>query len=109
MFIETISKLLKKNNTNTKLKWKDIPRKVKDLILYGNDEFDGIITFLNNRYNNTERFWVQYELEKYQSERNCNLCEGYRLNEKPLAVKIDDCHIGQITKKSIKLLTFSTR
>ena len=102
MFLETISKLLKKNNTNANLKWKDISRKIKDLILYGNDEFDGIITFLNNRYNNTERFWVQYELEKYQSERNCNLCDGYRLNEKALAVKIDNCHISQITKKSIK-------
>ena len=76
-------------NDISNLKWKDISRKIKDLILYGNDEFDGIITFLNNRYNNTERFWVQYELEKYQSERNCNLCDGYRLNEKALAVKID--------------------
>ena len=49
----------------------------------------------------TERFWIQYELEKYLSERDCEKCNGNRLNEKALAIKIDNNHIGQITKKSI--------
>ena len=35
------------------------------------------------------------------SERDCEICKGYRLNEKALTVKINDCHIGKITKKPI--------
>ena len=40
-------------------------------------------------------------MEKYLSERDCEVCNGYRLNEKALAVKIINLHIGEITKKSI--------
>ena len=40
-------------------------------------------------------------MEKYLSERDCEVCNGYRLNEKALAVKINNLHIGEITKKSI--------
>ena len=61
--------------------------------------FDGIIKFIDKKYNETKRFWIQYELEKYLSDRDCKKCKGYRLNEKPLAVKIDNIHIGEITKK----------
>ena len=64
-------------------------------------DFEGIINFIDKKYNTTERFWIQYELEKYLSERDCEDCKGYRLNEKALAVKIDNFHIGEITKKSI--------
>ena len=38
---------------------------------------------------------------KYLSERDCEVCNGYRLNEKALAVKINNLHIGQLTKKPI--------
>ena len=93
------------------LPWKKIPQKTKDFILYGDEysninikkysNFEGIINFIDKKYNQTERFWIQYELEKYLSERDCEVCQGYRLNEKALAVKIEGNHIGHITKKSI--------
>ena len=67
----------------------------------GLNNFEGIISFIDRKYNQTERFWIQYELEKYLSEGDCEVCNGYRLNEKALAVKINNLHIGQITKKSI--------
>ena len=109
MFLETISKILKQFNISIKTPWKDIPKTVKNLILDGDDnstiiglnKFEGITNFIDRKYSQTERFWVQYELEKYLSERDCEVCSGYRLNEKALAVKINKLHIGQITKKSI--------
>ena len=109
MFLETISKILKQFNISLKTSWKNIPKTVKNLILYGDDnsiiiglnKFEGIVNFIDRKYSQTERFWVQYELEKYLSERDCEVCNGYRLNEKALAVKINNLHIGEITKKSI--------
>ena len=101
MFIDTISKILNKNKINKNKSWKEIPEKIKHIILYGDENFDGIISYIDKKYNKTERFWVQYELEKYLSERNCELCKGYRLNEKALSVKIDNIHISQLTKKPI--------
>tara|TARA_Y100000590_G_scaffold343868_1_gene393086 strand:+ start:4132 stop:6936 length:2805 start_codon:yes stop_codon:yes gene_type:complete len=109
LFIETITKILKQFKINKNIPWKNIPHKIKDLILYGDpnneihflNEFEGIINFIDRKYSETERWWVQFELEKYLSERDCNICKGYRLNKKALAVKIDNLHIGNITKKTI--------
>ena len=109
MFLETISKILKQFNISIKTSWKNIPKTVKNLILDGDDnstiiglnKFEGITNFIDRKYSQTERFWVQYELEKYLSERDCEVCNGYRLNEKALAVKINNLHIGEISKKSI--------
>ncbi len=108
-FVETIDKILKQFKVKKNVPWNDIPKKVKNIILYGDEnselnflyDFEGIINFIDRKYEETERWWLQYELEKYLSERDCEVCNGYRLNEKALAVKIDENHIGNITKKSI--------
>ncbi|SVA73933.1 uncharacterized protein METZ01_LOCUS126787 [marine metagenome] len=109
IFIETISKILKEFKINKKTPWRKIPNKIKNLILNGDEnneikflnKFEGIINFIDRKYSQTERWWIQYELEKYLSERDCEICKGFRLNEKSLAVKIDKNHISEITKKSI--------
>ncbi len=108
-FVETIDKILKQFKVKKNVPWSDIPKKVKNIILFGDEnselnflyDFEGIINFIDRKYEETERWWLQYELEKYLSERDCEVCNGYRLNEKALAVKIDENHIGNITKKSI--------
>jgi len=108
-FVETISKILKEYKVNIKTPWYKIPQDVQNIILYGDQDnekkfissFEGIINFIDRKYSETERWWVQYELEKYLSERDCEVCKGFRLNTKALAVKIAGKHIGEITKKSI--------
>ncbi len=108
-FVETIDKILKQFKVKKNDPWSQIPKKVKNIILYGDEnselnflyDFEGIINFIDRKYEETERWWLQYELEKYLSERDCEVCNGYRLNEKALAVRIDENHIGNITKKSI--------
>ena len=117
-FVETIDKILKQFKVKKNVPWSEIPKKVKNIILYGDEnselnflyDFEGIINFIDRKYEETERWWLQYELEKYLSERDCEVCNGYRLNEKALAVRIDENHIGNITKKSISecLLWFSS-
>ena len=108
-FIETVDSILKQFNISKNTPWKKIEGKIKTIILYGDKEnilkdlnnFEGIINFIDRKYSETERWWIQYELEKYLSERDCEICNGYRLNEKALAIKINNSHIGDITKKSI--------
>ncbi len=108
-FVETISKILKIYKVDVKSPWYKIPKDVQNIILYGDEDnnesfisdFEGIINFIDRKYSETERWWVQYELEKYLSERDCEVCNGFRLNKKALAVKIAGNHIGEITRKSI--------
>jgi len=109
IFVETISKILKVYKIDVKTPWYKIPKDVQNIILYGDEDnsesfisnFEGIINFIDRKYSETERWWVQFELEKYLSERDCEVCNGFRLNKKALAVKISGNHIGEITRKSI--------
>ncbi|MEE2667917.1 MAG: excinuclease ABC subunit UvrA, partial [Pseudomonadota bacterium] len=50
----------------------------------------------------TDSNWMREEFEKYQSISNCKECNGYRLNEEALSVKINETHIGKIVLLSIK-------
>jgi len=113
-FIETINLILVEFKINKKTAWKNLSEKIQNIILYGDknnlikklNKFEGIINFIDRKYKETERWWIQYELERYLSERDCKVCKGFRLNEKALSIKINNEHIGSITKKSINECLF---
>ena len=44
---------------------------------------------------------MREEISQYQSDKKCESCNGHRLKEEALCVKIDNLHIGEIAKKSI--------
>ena len=45
---------------------------------------------------------LREELERFQSSKPCEVCHGHRLKPEALAVKIDGCHIGEISRLSVK-------
>ncbi len=50
----------------------------------------------------TDSDWVREELEQYQAEAPCEVCNGYRLKPEALSVKIGGLHIGQVCEQSIR-------
>ena len=103
--------------------WSKLPKKIQNVILFGsNDEqikftyddgyrvqtskrtFEGVVRNLERRYIETESDWMRGNIERYQSEVKCSACNGYRLKEEALCVKIDKLHIGEVCEKSIKEL-----
>ena len=63
--------------------------------------FEGVINNLERRYLETDSEWKREEISQYQSESNCEKCNGMRLKDEALCVKIDSLNISQITEKSI--------
>ena len=118
--IQILSSILSHYKININTQWRKIPKNIRKIILEGSNDlddvklltinsitdgsksFEGIINYIDRKYEETERFWIQYELEKYLSDAKCVKCNGYRLNEQAMAVKIDGLHIGEITKKNIR-------
>lgn len=100
---------------------KDIPKKQMDIILYGsgndqitfhyvndfgrekksNIQFEGVIHNIARRYHHTTSDFVRDTLEKYMAESACPTCNGFRLNEQALSVKLDGKHISEVTNYSI--------
>ena len=64
--------------------------------------FEGVIPNMERRYRETDSNWIREEFERYQNNRPCGACNGYRLREEALAVKIAGEHAGQVVQKSIR-------
>ncbi|MFC3050926.1 excinuclease ABC subunit UvrA [Kordiimonas pumila] len=67
-----------------------------------NKPFEGVLNNIERRWRETDSNWMREELSKYQSSTECTVCHGMRLKPEALAVKIHECHVGQITELSIK-------
>ena len=53
------------------------------------------------RYLETDSDWKREEISQYQSDTKCERCNGHRLKDEALCVKIDGLHISEVTEKSI--------
>ncbi|TSC86048.1 MAG: excinuclease ABC subunit A [Microgenomates group bacterium Gr01-1014_7] len=64
--------------------------------------FEGIITYLERRYKETESDFVKGEIEKYMFTEICPQCGGARLKKESLGITIDGLNIAEVTTTSIK-------
>ncbi|MEC7258598.1 MAG: excinuclease ABC subunit A, partial [Pseudomonadota bacterium] len=120
-FLQTIEAIAKHYGFNKNAKWKDLDPKIQQVFLYGSgkeeipfryDEggrvyqvtrvFEGVIPNMERRYRETDSNWVREEFERYQNNRPCGTCGGYRLRPEALAVKIAGLHVGQVVQMSIR-------
>lgn len=88
--------------------FKDLPKDIKKLVLYGEGKergwgiFEGVIPNLERRFRETESEFVKNEINKYMSVQPCPVCNGARLKPESLAVTIKDKNIAQISAMAIK-------
>jgi excinuclease ABC subunit A len=81
--------------------WEDMSNKEKDVILYGDYGWEGIIPYLDRRHQYTESDWIRDEIEKYMVITPCTECKGARLRKEALSVKIKDKNIHDIARMNI--------
>ena len=60
--------------------------------------FEGVISNLHRRYNETNSEYMREKISEYMSESNCPTCNGARLRPEALAVTVDDQNIVTITR-----------
>jgi excinuclease ABC subunit A len=120
-FRQTIEAIAKHYKFDKDAEWRELPKKVQQVMLRGSgkdeikfryDEggrvyevtrnFEGVIPNMERRYRETDSNWIREEFERYQNNRHCGTCDGYRLRPEALAVKIADMHVGQVVQMSIK-------
>ncbi len=112
--------LSEKYNFSLDTPYKDLPDKIKDILMYGTKgekidiswegqngyksysySFEGIVNNLERRYKEASDVMKQ-ELEQYMVNVTCKSCKGERLKPEILAVTINNNNISQITNLSIK-------
>ncbi len=94
---------------------KDLPKNIMDIMLYGSDKpisinhngykktalFEGIVTNLERRYNDTFSSYSKAEIENLMSEMLCRACRGKRLRPEVLAVTVGEKNIAELTDMPI--------
>ncbi|MFV0294157.1 MAG: excinuclease ABC subunit UvrA [Paracoccus sp. (in: a-proteobacteria)] len=117
---QTINALAKHYGFDKKTPWRDLPENIRKLFLYGSGkdeikfrfddagrvyevtrQFEGVIPNMQRRLRESDSNWVREEMERYQTNRSCQACHGYRLRPEALSVRIADYHVGQVVEKSI--------
>ncbi len=120
-FLQTIEAIARHFEFDKNTPWKDLPKKVQQVFLRGSGDeeiqfrydeggrvyqvtrsFEGVIPNMERRYRETDSAWIREEFERYQNNRPCGTCEGYRLRPEALAVKIAGLHVGQVVEMSIR-------
>ncbi len=120
-FLQTIDSIANHYEFDKRSPWKDLPPHVQQVMLYGSGDeeipfrydeggrvyqvtrvFEGVIPNMERRYRETDSNWIREEFERYQNNRACKSCDGYRLRPEALAVKIAGLHIGQLVQMSIR-------
>ena len=64
--------------------------------------FEGVLPNLERRYRETDSAWSREEMERFQNNRPCGTCHGFRLKPEALAVKIGGLHVGEVVRMSIR-------
>ena len=119
-YAQTLASIAKHYGFSLDDKWKKLPKKIKDIILYGSDDeeikfnyddgyekyshkktFEGVINNLERRFLESDSEWKREAIAEYQSDSACESCNGNRLKEEALCVKIDGHNISEVTRKSI--------
>ena len=119
-YVQTLTSLAKHYKFSLNDKWEKLPKKIKEIILFGSDDeeikfsyddgyekyshkktFEGVINNLERRYLETDSDWKREEISQYQSDTKCERCNGQRLKEEALCVKIANLNISEVSEKSI--------
>lgn len=112
--------LSKAYNFSLDIPYKDLPREIKDIILYGNggellnikyrsakfsgdyeSSWEGVINNLYRRHRETKSDFIKSEIERLMSPRPCEKCHGRRLNAQALSIRVGEKNIYELCDMSI--------
>ena len=96
-----LSEIAHKYNFSLDSPVKNLPKKIIDIILYGDDSFEGVIPNLKRRYHETESEYTREEIEQYMIEKKCEACKGKRLKPEVLAVTVAGKSIDKLVEMPI--------
>ena len=116
-----LSALSKEYNFSLDTPFKDYPKEIKDIILYGTKgnkikvyyesqrgkgeydvAFEGLVENVRKRYRETGSDTMKQNYESFMTTTPCSVCEGKRLKKEALAVTVGDKNIAELTQMSIK-------
>ncbi len=82
--------------------FKNLPKDIQNIILFGDNYFGGVIPWLERKWKETESEAAREEIEQYMRVKICPECQGKRLKPEVLSIKIQQKSIDDVVKMNIK-------
>ena len=117
MYLNSLSKVY---NFSLDVPLKDLPKGVYEMLMYGNGgeqidlaynayrfsgsyktAWEGFVTNLQRRYNQTSSDSVKWDIERYMRTSDCPVCRGKRLKKEALAVTVGGKNIAEVCEMSV--------
>jgi len=120
--LRKLAALAKFRNWDINMPLKDLPEDIRRTVLFGDDlrvpmtytdkkkdmtylgKFEGLITWLETRWKDTESEAVINELSGFRAEDICQSCGGRRLRPEALSVRVDGFTIGEVVDMPVSKL-----
>ena len=114
-YYDILKQVCRQNHINMNTPWNKLSKAQRDLLLYGTggasytslisggeQDFEGVITNLKRRYQESESDFVKEEVyTRFMREVTCPTCQGKRLKPEALAVRVDGKNIHDITAMQV--------
>ncbi len=117
-----IAAVLEKYGYTLDTRWRDVKKKVRDILLYGSGDeafdyayenmygeykeyhspFEGVMPMLSRRYREAESDEMREAYENFMTIEPCQECHGARLKPETLAVTVGGKNIYEVTQLTIR-------
>ena len=99
LLVETAKSL----GADPKAPWQRLSPEVRQLLLHGKHKrYVGIVPFLRGLEEKRYKQYIRVFLRQYQLAETCTSCNGTRLNESALSVRVDGHRISDVSAQSIE-------
>ena len=103
-------------------RFKDLSNRDKEILLFGEEESErievvhhsksgrmtymmtwkGIVGWMKDRYRKTTSDMIRRDIEKYMSQKPCEMCSGRRYRKETLLVRVGEKHIAEVSAMNIE-------
>ena len=121
LYAQTLDAISRHYGADMDTPWRNLPEEMRKTILFGSGKeeiqfkyddgvrrhsvqktFEGVAPNMERRWRESDSDWLRQELDEYKIDAPCDACDGYRLKQETLCIKIAGKHIGEISALSIR-------
>lgn len=116
-YYKMVEQLAKKHKFSVKMPYGSLPQKVRNIIMFGNEEgvekesddengesFQGVASMVVRWFTDSSSDAVREWAEKYMMLKSCSSCHGARLKNESLWFKIDNRNIVELAEMNLMQL-----
>ncbi|MCD6550806.1 excinuclease ABC subunit UvrA [Thermotoga sp.] len=98
-----VAREVEKRGGSPSVPFRELPEKIKEFVLYGDEHFEGIVPKVQRWHRETDSVEMKEWLERnFIVQRTCSACGGKRLNREALSVRINGLNIHEFTDLSVE-------